>query len=278
MSTDMDIFHKNIYEQTFNELKTLNETLPEDAIFSLAREVLRRVVARGDTLHIPTEQSLPLQIDKLARALISDDGHAGADMIRQTRAEGTSLEDLYLVYLVQAARTLGVWWEEDRISLVDVTVGTGRIYAIMRGLSPLFPLPPPNGKKSAVFTAVPGETHTLGVKMATDLFRKNGWDIDLRIGATAAELAQHIQDNRPRIVGLSAGGEHAVEDLARLIIAIRISSPATAILVSGQIVQEAGDVVKLMGADAVVSDYEQVEAEMDRLWDMTTQDTLPPKV
>lgn len=275
MPNDVDIFHQNIYEQTFGELKTLNKTLPEDAIFSLAREVLHRVVTRGNNLSISNAQTLTIRIDKLTRALISDDGEAGADMIRSTRAEGTSLEDLYLVYLVEAARTLGVWWEEDRISLVDVTVGTGRIYAIMRGLSPLFPLPPPNGQKAALFTAVPGETHTLGVKMAADLFRTNGWDIDLRIGATNAELAKHIQDHRPRIVGLSAGGKHAVEDLARLIIGIRISSPATTILVSGQIVHEAGDLVKLMGPDAIVSDFAQVEDEMERLWYLTTQDNLP---
>jgi len=272
MPAHMDIFHQNIYEKTFDELRALNKNLPEDAIFSLAREVLRQVSTRGNPLDISSKPTLTLQIDKLTRALISDAGAAGADMIRNIHAEGTSLEDIYLIYLVEAARTLGVWWENDRISLVDVTVGTGRIYAIMRGLSPLFPLPELKEQKIALFTAVPGETHTLGVKMAADLFRKNGWDIDLRIGATNTELVKRIQKCQPRIIGLSAGGKHAVEDLARLIIGIRINSPASAILVSGQIVHEAGELVRLMGPDAIVSDYADVEAEMDRLWDLTTRD------
>jgi hypothetical protein len=30
--------------------------------------------------------------------------------------------------------------------------------------------------------------------------------------------------------------------------------------------------VRLMGPDAIVSDYADVEAEMDRLWDLTTRD------
>ena len=105
--------------------------------------------------------------------------------------------------------------------------------------------------------------------MAADLFRKNGWTIDLKLGAQSDNLAEDIRTHPPRIIGLSAGGEHAIEALARMIIAIRINSPATAILVSGQIVNESPDVVRLMGPDSIVFDFNQVEAEMDRLWDQT---------
>lgn len=269
MASDLSAFQQGVYEQSFQELRTLKEKLPEDAIISLAREVLVRVAERATVIDQATPKPMGAQVEKLARALISDDPDAGADMIRNAHSGGTSLEDVYLVHLAEAARLLGAWWEDDIVSLVDVTVGTGRIYAIMRGLSPLFPLPSQNGKKSAMFTAVPGETHTLGVKMAADLFRKNGWDIDLILRASADELAFDIRSNQPRIIGLSAGGEHATEQLARLIIAIRINSPATAILVSGQIVNEDLELVKLMAPDSIAFDHVDVEAEMERLWKLT---------
>lgn len=269
MSIETDPFHQTTYERSFNEIRSLRKILPEDAIISLAREVLVRVAERATTIAVASNVPTSAQIEKLARALISDDGNAGANIVRGLRLDGTSLRDVYLLYLAQAARTLGVWWEDDHISLVDVTVGTGRIYAIMRGLSRLFPLPVPTGRKTAMFTAVPGETHTIGVKMAADLFRKNGWDIDLKLGATADTLVDDIGTTLPRIVGLSAGGVHAIEALARLIVAIRINSPATSILVSGQIVNEARETVRLMGPDSMVFDFKDIEAEMDRLWDMT---------
>lgn len=269
MSSQLDAFHQSVYEQSFEEIRTLNNRLPEDMIISLAREVLRRVSDRASEVTTASSRPVAEQVDKLARALISDDPNAGADIVKSLRADGTSLDDVYLLHLAEASRKLGIWWETDRISLVDVTVGTGRIYAIMRGLSRLFPFNDGSGKKSAMFTSVPGETHTIGVKMAADLFRKNGWDIDLKLGATAAQLADDIRATKPRIVGLSAGGAHATDDLALLIVAIRINSPATAVLVSGQIVNEAGDMVKLMGPDSIVFDFNDVEAEMDRLWQMT---------
>lgn len=275
MTHDTEAFHQETYEQSFEEIRTLKRLLPEEAVISLAREVLQRVAERATVANFPNLKPVEDQIELLARALISDDSNAGALLIRNARADGVSLEDVYLVYLAEAARILGVWWEDDQISLVDVTVGTGRIYAIMRGLSRLFPVSIQGGKKSALFTVVPGETHTIGVKMAADLFRKNGWDINLKIDTSIDELASEFRVAHPRIVGLSAGGEHAIEALAHLIIVIRINSPATAIMVSGQVVNEALDIVRLMGPDAIAFEFADVESEMERLWRETATEKRP---
>ncbi|MEM9583945.1 MAG: cobalamin-dependent protein [Pseudomonadota bacterium] len=269
MTRDLDVFHQGIYEQSFEEIRTLKRNLPEDAVISLAREVLQRVADRGSVIKVATPTPLETQVEELAQALISHDPHAGANIIRTARADGASLEEVYLLYLAEAARLLGIWWEHDRISLVDVTVGAGRIYAIMRGLSKLFPLAIHKDQKSAMFTVVPGETHTLGLKMVTDLFRKNGWDIDLKIDMTSDALAQDIRQSHPRIVGLSAGGQHTIATLAKLIINIRINSPATAVLVSGHVVQDSPELVNLMGPDAIAFDFEDIEREMERLWVLT---------
>ncbi len=269
MTRDFDAFHQGIYEQSFEEIRTLKGKLPEDAVISLAREVLRRVAERATVIKVDAPSPIETQIEELAQALISHDPHAGANLIRTARADGASLEEVYLIYLAEAARLLGIWWEEDRISLVDVTVGTGRIYAIIRGLAKIFPLAIYKGQKSAMFTVVPGETHTIGIKMVTDLFRKNGWDIDLKIEPDPDSLAEDIRMTKPRIVGLSAGGEHSIPTLAKLIIGIRINSPATAVLVSGQVVKDSPELVRLMGPDATAFEFDEVEVEMERLWQMT---------
>ena len=132
MASQGDVFHQSVYEQSYQEIRTLNQVLPEDTIVSLAREVLRHVAERARTVQITPTATMAQRVEKLAQALISDDADAGASMIRNVQAAGTSLDDVYLLHLAEAARKLGVWWETDRISLVDVTIGTGRIYAIMR--------------------------------------------------------------------------------------------------------------------------------------------------
>jgi methanogenic corrinoid protein MtbC1 len=92
------------------------------------------------------------------------------------------VEDVCLDHLAPAARCLGEWWETDRLPFTDVTMATARIQSMLRRM--------PTGRghiaafagNGAVFCAVPGEQHTLGVMMAADLFRRNGWDVGLLLG------------------------------------------------------------------------------------------------
>jgi methanogenic corrinoid protein MtbC1 len=199
--------------------------------------------------------------------LISDDDKAAAEMIIGVRAEGMAPEDIYLKYLAASARMLGKWWEEDRVSFVDVTVGTGRMYAIMRGMKhhfiPAFDLV----EKSAVFAAVPGETHTLGVRMAADLFRKDGWDIALKIGLDHDDLVSDIEKSPSSIVGLSVSGRHSVEALSRLVVALNICCPQAPLVVCGHDIEEIRPLLSLAGLDGVAGNVEEAKEQMDALWD-----------
>jgi methanogenic corrinoid protein MtbC1 len=68
------------------------------------------------------------------------------------------------------------------------------------------PVTPPQDL-TVIFASVPGDQHTLGIRMAADLFRNDGWEIVLKIGLSQDELIADIR-KRPRcIVGLSIGGQ-----------------------------------------------------------------------
>ena len=113
-----------------------------------------------------------------------------ADLVLQARLNGMSVDMVYLGFLAGAARRLGERWDEDRTTSAQMTIAAGRIYAIMRGLRQAFTsdhyLTPP--QEHALFVSTPGETHTLGVTMAADFFRRRGWQIDLRTGLGHHEL------------------------------------------------------------------------------------------
>jgi len=242
------------YAQVQAKLRQLKAHLPEASVANLAREVIRRMTndASSDGPHMP---GYP-QIAELCDALIAEDDHAGARFISDVRSAGATIESVYLNYLAGAARLLGTWWEDDRVSFTQVTVGTSRMYAIMRSIRRELPVTSLNMARAAVFATVPGEEHILGVRMAADLFRKDGWDIELLIGEEHDQLVNDICRTGMVLIGLSASGDRTLEALSKLVIALRIKKPAVRIFVSGHIVDACEDTVSLMDIDGMAADYD----------------------
>jgi methanogenic corrinoid protein MtbC1 len=270
-----DLFQHDVYEQSYSEISNLKARLPEDAVKSLAREVLGRLAEhfKATAIGAPLSESF---VEELTEALISDDPKQAARLI--TKEQKISLRDErhYVSVLAAAARRLGDWWNLDRITFAQVTIGSGRIYAILRGLKPVLANAPVtlNGK-AALFATVPGEDHTLGVRMASDMLREEGWEIDLALGLNHEELVERVAKSDHVIIGLSAGGVHSLPNLARLVVAIRLWAPKALVLVSGQVVEEARDTVELMAPNAMAAKFENAHAELERLWDLAiTPDTV----
>lgn len=269
--TDRDrgqsLFHDGLYKRAITEIGTLKDKLPDEAFASLAREVIRRLsdhpVAVAGSVTFPSDA----KIDALAEALMDPGVQAGMTFIEGVRAQGASVETVYIAYLAEAAKTLGDWWEDDKIGFTDVTVATGHIYAIMRGLKPLFaPTTPVSSQPCAFFTAVPGENHMLGVSMAADLFRKEGWDIAHKRGFEHDEIVQYAASSGMPLIGLSAAGAHAVAPLARLIIALRISVPDASIMVSGAILASSFEEVQAMGVDILPTSMDDALLQAHDTW------------
>ncbi len=253
----------DVYLQTQAQLRELKSQLPQNSVESLAREVIRRLAERDvDAVDAPSGA----QIEVLCLALLSGDDSAGARFIQEVRTEGASVEVVYLKYLASAARLLGEWWDEDRVSFVDVTLGTSRMYAIMRAMRHQFSIGHVLPTRSAVFVSVPGETHTLGVRMAADLFRKEGWDIELMTGRTHDELVAEVAQSKTQIIGISAAGAHSVKPLSQLVIALRISNPGASIIVSGNVLEKEEETVGLMGVDGMTNDIAVAKDLLATFW------------
>lgn len=268
------LFHDALYQETVAEIGTLRTVLPEDALVSLAREVIRRLsdhpIVLSSSLSVPSDT----KIDELSRALLLPNPLAGISFIDRVRAQGASVETVYVAYLAEAAKRLGLWWEADEISFADVTVGTGHIYAVMRGLKPMFrPTRPRPERPEALFAAVPGENHQLGIEMAADMAIKQGWDITLKRDLDHDALVQYAAASDHAVIGLTAAGDHSLTELARLIIALRISAPRASILISGGVTRSAPDVVSLMGPDAVEAEFDAAMVRLGELWDLSHQES-----
>jgi MerR family transcriptional regulator, light-induced transcriptional regulator len=235
-------------------LKLKKAALPDEVVKGLAQEVVQRLVTRMHPYRDPEAQPTQSEIDEFCDALLASDAALAPELIRRARRVGVPLETVYLGTLAGAARTLGERWERDEVSFLTLTVAAGRMFGIMRELR--FEISSARTAQTldrvALFATVPGETHTLGITMAADLFRDHGWRIDLKTGLDHDALLTAIEDKPYAIIGLSAGHPNMIGDLTRMVLALRITHPLAHILVSGQIVQQMPQLNALIRADSVI--------------------------
>jgi MerR family transcriptional regulator, light-induced transcriptional regulator len=258
-------FDRQMLDAAFGEIDIIHRTLPKSALSELAQEVVQLVAQ--NLSHAPkvgygwTEK----EINQLCAALLSEDADAPIDLIENAVRQGASYDAICLSYLSGAAARMGTLWEEDKVSFYRVTVGAGRIYAILRILRLKWPAAKTDYRRSAVFASIPGENHTLGISMAADLARDRGWDIELFVGLTHEDLIAELSQRKPALLGLSASGKRSVPALTKLIVAERISNPAGRILVCGPIASTSLSLVGVIGADAAAVDFDTAMGHMDRL-------------
>lgn len=206
----------------------------------------------------------------MAYALCDSDDTAASLLVEDLLDVGLSVEDVCLEHLAPAARRLGDLWDRDRLPFTEVALAAARIQALLRRMPPGRVAPSCHHAKGAVFAAVPGEQHTLGVMMAADLFRRNGWDVGLMVGLTHDELVSRIaRDDRP-VIGLSCSGSHSYPALRRLLAALGRMRPSAHILLSGHVVQDADKLADLPAPVTIVADMMAAEAAMKRIEAMLT--------
>ena len=253
-------FSKSHYEKTAKGMASLFSKLPEQDVRSVAEEALARIARQaGESERRDSNAPSQEDIDRLCTALMSDDPRAGARIIEGISAHGATLEQIYLNHLAPAARRFGERWDSDVASFFQVTVGVGRIYAILRALTETRRPVGLRGNRGVLFAAVPGESHLLGIRMAADLFRQKGWDVELALDQDHDALLAQVAESGHRVIGLSAAGKHSAPALARLIVALRVQDPGCFILVSGQILMTAQDLVEATMPDGVAADIETAE-------------------
>jgi methanogenic corrinoid protein MtbC1 len=229
--------------------------LPGAAVRGLAREVVDRLAGiaamrRSEAAQDAAETSL----EALSDALLSSDPQAAHRFVAVLCDRGATVETICLDYLAAAARRLGAGWEDDRLTFVEVTVGLARIQGVLLCLRSGFTPFSTDGVRSALFASTPGEDHTIGVIMATELFRRSGWDVRLSLASSHDALIEAASASSCAVIGLSSGGERCIEALVRLIPDLRAARPDARILVGGRLATARPDMLALLGADALCPD------------------------
>ena len=263
-SLDDGVFDRSAYNNATRQLRLVETELPQNAISSLAREVVRRLAFRmprhENVADLPTQS----EIDLLCAALLSADDTAADQFILAARRDGVDVGAISRGYVAGAARKLGQMWDNDRISFIDVTLACGKLYGIIRGLRHVLAPQIVQGRETrpALFALVPGETHTLGIEIATDHFRRDGWDVDMLMGLDHDALVSEADLRHYEAIVLVANSDRMLEPLTRLSLALRITQPLAHIIVAGGILDHHPDILHLVGAEAVMADLDSAIATL----------------
>ncbi|MBS0122867.1 cobalamin B12-binding domain-containing protein [Aestuariicoccus sp. KMU-90] len=250
---------------TLSRVSALRSALSEDALNDLAREVVIRMAQARTRVPGAAEQTQSAVIDRLCASVLSDDPSDARFILNDLQESGLSLDRLYVGYLAEAAVRLGQMWEDSEASFVQVTVAAWRLYELVHDLRDRLPPPRITRAEQVLFALVPGEEHSLGVEMAAELFRQHGWDVSTLVNADHDQILAEIDRLACVVLGLSSGGESSAEALARLVLAVRAANPAIHVVISGQVVRDQPDFVRLLAPDSAVATVEEALAVMARL-------------
>ncbi|MFU8824489.1 cobalamin B12-binding domain-containing protein [Yoonia sp.] len=266
-SVNKEAFDESAYEHANRQMRLVKEEWHQDAISVLAREVVRRLAFRMPRADGPEALPTASDIELLCAALLSADEKAADQFILAARRDGVSPAAISGGYVAGAARKLGEMWDDDRISFIDVTLACGKLYRIIRGLRHILAPAITEGRETrpALFALVPGETHTLGIEIATDFFRREGWEVDMLVGLDHDALLEEADRRHYQAIVLVANSDRMMEPLTRLSLALRITQPLAHIIVAGSILDHHPDILNLVGAEAVMADLETAVATLREL-------------
>ncbi|MEL6167736.1 MAG: cobalamin B12-binding domain-containing protein [Pseudomonadota bacterium] len=251
-------FDYDAYGRARAAFEKLPERLPEDTVRSVAREVVQRLAERHRS-EVLSSEPVDAVLTRLAHALVDHTSDGGLSIVETLRDEGLQVREIYLCYLAGAAAKLGAWWVDDRLSFIDVSIGSARIFGLLHALRPYLGVVSRGEAQSILLASVPGDMHTLGVAMAGDLLRDDGWDTRVLLSPTLDEILEAVEAHPVRIVGLSLGSDMPLTEFLRTATAVRVVAPGAAIVVGGAGAARVREIAELASVDAIVSDLDEAK-------------------
>jgi MerR family transcriptional regulator, light-induced transcriptional regulator len=192
------------------------------------------------------------------------------DFVVEITRDGSTTESIYLDLMAPAARLLGQYWEDDKCSFVDVTMGLGRLQTLLYRLSATHEagtIPVEKGPK-ALFLTPEGSQHSLGIRMIEELFRQAGWRTACEINTPTATLVDLVAQEAFDLVGLSLSTEGQVEQARDIIHQIRAASRNRAVqfILGGKLVVDDPGLTARLGADMAARDGKEAIVIADKLF------------
>jgi methanogenic corrinoid protein MtbC1 len=190
---------------------------------------------------------------------------AGAYKVASAALEsGMSLAALYQRVITPAMHELGRLWAEGAITIADERLATAVTHRVLAALrSPqVFEQPSRSGSEGpcALFAAVQGEQHALGLRMAADLLEEDGYRVAyLGADVPTDALLQAVRTLSPDLLALSATIPESTQRLEEAVEAVHKERPQLPLVIGGQ-----GSGSPRLDEGTIVDDLERLGEKVPR--------------
>ena len=260
---------KAAWSNAMSAFKSAASPLNDDQIMALLANVVEgEIVPRLMMVHrndaTPNNTATPHrelsdeEIVKFALLTLSGDVDDLENYVVELTREGFAIEALFLDLLAPAARKLGVYWEQDKCSFTDVTIGLGRLQTLLyrmsarqNGVLDDFAFMP-----RGLFITPVGGQHSFGIRMVADLFKRAGWMTLCEPSLSIDQATCLVQTQTFDLVGIGISSQEQVEPARKLIKAVRLASanPSVQLMVGGSLIIAQPELARQIGADLSACD------------------------
>jgi methanogenic corrinoid protein MtbC1 len=197
----------------------------------------------------------PEEIAELARLVLSPDGREAAAYVAGLKERGLSVDMLFAELLEPAAQLLGQLWEQDEIDFIDVTLGVGRLQALLSVFNCTHELAASSERRSILMLTVPGEQHSFGIAMVERFLGAGGWRVSSERETQPRRLAALVEHQAFAVAGVTLSNRCNLDKAAAAIATIRKRScnRKIGIMVGGPVFSSDPGLADAIGADGTAS-------------------------
>ena len=168
------------------------------------------------------------------RGLINGEKKICSSIANRFFSETRSIITVYEELLKPSLYMIGDLWEINKISVATEHLASAITESILNDLYSQLTLAPQQNKK-VIVTCIEHEHHQIGLKMVSDIFEKEGWDV-LFLGANTPEksLFEFIRVIDPQLLAISLSIYFHIPYFEDLIKKLEIVFPNLNVMVGGQ--------------------------------------------
>jgi methanogenic corrinoid protein MtbC1 len=144
-------------------------------------------------------------IEQTADAVINLDRSKADDLVDLALAIKADLSALINEGLTKGLRTLGEQFENEKVFLPELMLGSEIVQNNMKKIEPLIQNTEIERKAKMVIGTVAGDLHDVGKNIVCAIFSASGYEIfDLGIDVATEKFIAAVKKERPQLLGLSA--------------------------------------------------------------------------
>lgn len=200
----------------------------------------------------------------MEEALLSGNRKAGMDIFAQLLLEGVRSVEINVRVVEAALCHIGERWQRNEVTVAQEHLATVTARTVVTDAFVTIRPKAPNGLK-ALFAAVQGNQHSVGLNMVADSFEQEGWQVQyLGADMPTRDLVQHVVQWRPDLVGLSVAFPHQVPQARQVFASLRAAFPVKCpkLVVGGAAIKRFPALAGFIGADAFALNAVEATAEL----------------